>query len=86
MPDKNGKLTDSEEKKVKAWLITHSMSCPMCQSMNWDLGDYLLGIPPLRGGKLQTIGEEIPVSRLVELVCMTCATATYLHARTVGVL
>ena len=86
MPDESWKLTEDDLGKIQRWMNDHQMSCPGCQSRELSMADYLVGIPPIVKGELQTAGKNISVLPLIPLTCSRCGFVVHLNARTVDIL
>lgn len=72
MPDKNGKLTEADQKKAVDWLNSKTKfhNCPSCGENNWTVGPELLNFMPYTGGGLVIGGPTYPVAFIV---CNSCA-------------
>lgn len=70
MPDKNGRMTDSETALVKAFAEKHwiNHSCPVCHTDQWDLVDRVLSLPVMMDTAISS--TSIPA---VVFVCQKCA-------------
>ena len=86
MPDENWKLTKDDLGIIQKWMNDHQMSCPGCREGALSMADYLVGIPPIVNGQLQTAGQNISVLPLIPLTCSRCGFVVHLNARTVGIL
>ena len=85
MPDENGKLIDEDARRIEKWMNDHQMSCPGCRTQNLLVADYLVGVPPIMDGKLQTVGQPISVSPLIPITCSQCGFVVHLNAKIVGI-
>ena len=86
MPDESWKLTEEDLEVIKKWMNDRQMNCPGCRARELSMADYLVGIPPIVKGELQTAGENISVLPLIPLTCSRCGFVVHLNARTVGIL
>jgi hypothetical protein len=74
VPDANGKLTEEDYGKIRAWLGRHNPGgdaiCPVCQSPNWNIAEYL--VQPITLGTrnaLQLGGFGYPQFMLISIPC-----------------
>ena len=68
MPDKNGKLTDPEWKKVAEWIRSNApqMRCHLYGNHEIHVGDQLVSPMPIKGT------AELASARLYRLIALTC--------------
>ena len=88
MPDKDGKLTDEDRKKVNDWLAKFpewiNGTCPICGSKQWMLAEHLVQpvtLGPSEGLQLGGIGYP-----QIMLVSNPCGYTRMLNAVIIGVL
>ena len=86
MPDESWRLTKDDLGKIQIWMNDHQMSCPGCRARELSMADYLVGIPSIVNGQLQTAGKSISVSPLIPLTCSQCGFVVHLNAKTVDIL
>ena len=86
MPDESWRLTEADRGEIQRWMNDHQMNCPGCRARELSMADYLVGIPPIVNGQLQTSGQSISVSPLIPLTCSQCGFVVHLNAKTVGIL
>ena len=67
MPDRDGRLDQSDHDKVLAWLNDKAVNhdCPVCLENDWTIGDDLVLLTPW-----SSTGAGYP---MVFLVCNRCA-------------
>lgn len=85
MPDKDGKLTAEEGKKLRDWLQakTKNYACPVCHTNAWSLGEHLLNGTVFVGGNLIVGGPAYPMAFTV---CNNCAYTRTFMAVPIGLL
>ena len=85
MPDKDGKLSESEQKLAQEWVKKHwkNWACPFSGDTDWDLGQYIAEARAFSGGGLNVGG---PVYPYLVLTCKSCGYTVLLNAMKVGIL
>lgn len=87
MPDAEGKLTEDEMSKLKAWMQRFAATdqpCPVCLTRGWTVIPHLVQPLTLGGqGSVQLGGIGYPN---VGLVCNTCGNTRLLNAVAIGLL
>lgn len=83
MPDKNGKLTADEKKKIVEWLDDKGRdhSCPVCKQNSWTVADHVMSGVVHTGGGITFGGASYPT---VMIVCNNCAYTRQFMAVPVG--
>lgn len=87
MPDSEGKLTEEEFEKVKAWMarfVATDRPCSVCGTKGWTMLPRLVQPVTLGGAFVIQLGglEGYPN---VGLVCNTCGYTRYLNAVIMGI-
>ncbi len=55
MPGPDGKLTPADFKVVQDWMLKYKYGnhpCPVCEAVNWHIGEYLVQPTTIGGGGL----------------------------------
>jgi len=86
MPDKDGKLTESEKKKALEWFKAHwpeEYRCPVSGHTDWLLAEHMVVPPRYAPGTLGAGGISYPQ---VMVICQGCGLTLYFNATLMGVL
>ena len=86
MPDESWELTEEDLGVIEKWMNDRQMNCPGCRGQKLSVANYIVGIPPIVKGELQTVGKNISVSPLLPITCSQCGFVAHLNAKTVGIL
>ena len=77
MPNKEGKLSEEEQERVKKWVDDHDgHTCPICKGSNRALGDYIVRIP---------LSEKPSFHAAVLIFCEDCGNIRFYEITSLGI-
>jgi predicted nucleic-acid-binding Zn-ribbon protein len=88
MPKPDGKLDESEVKKVIDWLESHQFEsktpqCPFCHTDEWGINEYLTNDTVFIPGKSIVVGA--PFYPQVTVMCRNCGYTMFFNAIAMGI-
>src|SRR2546430_1015867 len=84
MPDRDGKLSEAEKKKLADWLSSKGPppTCPICSSSQWAIGDHLVQPVTLGPARAPQLGGYAYPQAMV--ISTTCGYTMYINAVLAG--
>ena len=85
MPNNQGRLTKSEREQILAWLrrTVPILSCPVCQHVQWTVGEHL--VVPVNLGANGLVLGNCKMYPQVMFICLDCAHTLFFNASSMGI-